>query len=101
MFINYATHDGNFLKINATKDDSRKFKLQNVYSQQDLQTIPKEGKHSTYFNKKYLSNKSNKQKRFCLSNTLIAVNRNGSEILTIISTVIPRLTSDPANEFFG
>jgi hypothetical protein len=72
------------LKSNATKDDSMKFELQNVYSQQDLQSIPKEGKLSKYFNKTYLSNQGNKQKRFCLSNTLMkAINRKGSEILTI------------------
>jgi len=48
-----------------------KFKLQNVYSQQDLQSIPKEEKLSKYFNKKYLSNKSNKQKTFWNSWTLV------------------------------
>jgi hypothetical protein len=30
LFINYATHNHKFLKINATKDDNMKFKLQNV-----------------------------------------------------------------------
>lgn len=64
LFINYATHNDYFLKINATADDSMKFELQNKYSQQDLQTIPREGKLGKYFNKEYPSNKSSKQKRF-------------------------------------